>query len=205
MTAEVHRLVTKKEFEDRLSKAEDLSIERIGAAKELAQERFAAALAAVDVAGKALEKRFDSVNEFRQTLIDQNITFVKSIEYNAQYKALSDKVDLLGKTNPAILIGGVSIIVAIVIALISGAIQLGSLQTHVQIDSMDVAKLKDDETNRIVEHAGENVERGNLQTRQSITEKEIDQIRSDERDKLPSLQALIERISKLEVELKNQK
>lgn len=74
--------------------------------KEYVQQRFtdqdvavqAALLAAKEAvlkAENASEKRFESVNEFRQQLSDQTNTFLPRPEYNAQHKALEDKVSLL--------------------------------------------------------------------------------------------------------------
>lgn len=56
---------------------------------------LAAAKEAVAKAETASEKRFDAVNEFRQTLSDQTTTFLRIPEYNAQHKALEEKVNIL--------------------------------------------------------------------------------------------------------------
>lgn len=53
---------------------------------------LAAAEKAVIKAETAADKRFDAVNEFRQTLTDQTNTFLPRAEYNAQHKALEEKV-----------------------------------------------------------------------------------------------------------------
>jgi hypothetical protein len=50
---------------------------------------------AVVKAESATEKRFDSVNEFRQTLSDQATNFLSRNEYFASHKALEDKVSAL--------------------------------------------------------------------------------------------------------------
>lgn len=178
-------------------------------------ERFAAAKEAITKAEAAAEIRFQSVNEFRQTLVDQNRDFVRSIEYGAQYKALLDKFDLLqtqvttidttvrgrlGSTisGPAFMAATLSVIAVIVLAGIGGAISLGSLQTHVQIDTDAIAGITAGEKLRLLEHAAENVERGNFQTRQQLNEARIGRIEEDERQKIPTLNAIIERITKLE-------
>ena len=184
---------------------------RFQAAKELTNVKFDAAIAAVDVAHRAVEKRFESVNEFRQTLTDQNTTFVRTLEY----QGLVEKVDLLTNqttamssklstitSGPAFLIGSMTVMAMIVISLIGGAISLGSLQTHVEITSNEVSKLKDDEKNRIVEHASENVERGNLQTRQALAEDRIKQLEADGHIKPPDVNAMLARLSVLETEIK---
>lgn len=59
------------------------------------QAALLAAKEAVLKAEVASEKRFESVNEFRQQLSDQTNTFIPRPEYTAQHKALEDKVALL--------------------------------------------------------------------------------------------------------------
>lgn len=59
------------------------------------QAALQAAKEAVLKAENASEKRFESVNEFRQQLSDQTNTFLPRPEYNAQHKALEEKVALL--------------------------------------------------------------------------------------------------------------
>jgi hypothetical protein len=54
------------------------------------QAALSAAETAVNKAETATEKRFDAVNEFRQTLADQNATFPSRIEVNAQLEAISE-------------------------------------------------------------------------------------------------------------------
>jgi hypothetical protein len=192
-----------REIDRRIDRIDALSKERLDAAKELTESKFNAALNAVNVAAQATDKRFDGVNEFRQTLTDQNSTFVRTIEYNAQYKALGDKVDLLSRTNPSVAIGTVAILIGVIGALITGAIKVGSLQTQIEINTAQLALMKVNEDARLLQHAEENVERGNFQTRQTLNEKQIEQLQNDDREKLPTLQSLVERISKLEVEMKS--
>lgn len=61
------------------------------------EKAVAAALAAtkeaVSKAEAASEKRFESVNEFRQTLSDQTASFLPRPEYDANHKALEDKIE----------------------------------------------------------------------------------------------------------------
>lgn len=69
------------------------------------QAALLAAKEAVIKAETATEKRFESVNEFRQQLGDQSNTFLPRPEYNAQHKALEDRVtdltDRMNKTDGA--------------------------------------------------------------------------------------------------------
>ena len=65
------------------------------AIKEFTTAAFVAAKEAVDKAQLASEKRFDSVNEFRNTLKDQQARFIDKSEVEIRVKALNDKIDLL--------------------------------------------------------------------------------------------------------------
>ncbi len=57
------------------------------------QAALLAAKEAVLKAETASEKRFESVNEFRKTLSDQTASFLPRPEYDANHKALEDKID----------------------------------------------------------------------------------------------------------------
>jgi hypothetical protein len=59
--------------------------------------RFDAQQKAVDKAEIDLNKRLDSVNEFRKQLADQTQTFITRNEYGQAYAALADKVTELTK------------------------------------------------------------------------------------------------------------
>lgn len=65
--------------------------------READKDALAAALQAVkednEKTAVAFEKRFDSVNEFRGQLSDQANTFLPRPEYDANHKALEDKID----------------------------------------------------------------------------------------------------------------
>lgn len=67
--------------------------------RESDQRALKAALQAVkednEKKAVAMEKRFDSVNEFRKTLSDQTNTFLPRPEYVANHKALEDKIQAL--------------------------------------------------------------------------------------------------------------
>lgn len=56
---------------------------------------LSAAQEAVQKAETAAEKRFDSVNEFRAQLADQTATLLPRREYDAQHKALEDRMALI--------------------------------------------------------------------------------------------------------------
>lgn len=59
------------------------------------QAALLAAKEAVLKAEAASDKRFESVNEFRKTLSDQTSSFLTRPEYDANHKALEDKIELL--------------------------------------------------------------------------------------------------------------
>jgi hypothetical protein len=62
------------------------------AAEQAVTVALANAEKAADLARVAADKRFDSVNEFRETLSDQTATFLPRGEYDAAYKALADQI-----------------------------------------------------------------------------------------------------------------
>lgn len=61
--------------------------------KEYVDLRFQQVQVAVDKAESATEKRFESVNEFRSTLADQQRTFVPRPEYEAAHQSLENRVN----------------------------------------------------------------------------------------------------------------
>jgi hypothetical protein len=56
---------------------------------------LAAQKEAVQTANAAAEKRFESINEFRQQLADQAATFMPRAEAEQRSRALTEKIDLL--------------------------------------------------------------------------------------------------------------
>jgi len=91
-----------------------------------------AAKEAVDRAAAATEKRFESVNEFRQTLSDQTNSFVSRNEYNAALSASVQRSEALATRIAAIegrnlgasdlgskIIAGAAVIIALVSSLIT--------------------------------------------------------------------------------------
>jgi hypothetical protein len=62
------------------------------AAEQAVQTALVSAEKAVGKAEAAADKRFDAVNEFRQTLSDQTATFIPRSEYDAAQKALTERV-----------------------------------------------------------------------------------------------------------------
>jgi hypothetical protein len=72
---------------------EDRNKERFAAAKETIAVAMTAADKAIVKAETATEKRFDSVNEFRQTLSDQATQFMPRTEYRISHEAIAEKVE----------------------------------------------------------------------------------------------------------------
>lgn len=87
---------TLKEHVDRRFDDNDKALQAALVSQEKAvAAALAAAKEAVLKAEGAADKRFESVNEFRQQLSDQTNTFLSRPEYDAQHKALEDKVEVL--------------------------------------------------------------------------------------------------------------
>ncbi len=70
---------------------------RISALKENVGTALIASDKAVSKAEVASERRFDGVNEFRQTLSDQAATFLTRNEYNSEHKNLIQKYELISQ------------------------------------------------------------------------------------------------------------
>lgn len=76
--------------------------QRIDAQADKVVLALTAAERAVTKAETATEKRFEGVNEFRQTLSDQAATFVSRVEYNAMRDAIVEKMQgLIGRVDKA--------------------------------------------------------------------------------------------------------
>lgn len=57
--------------------------------------RFDAQNEAIKKAETAIEKRFDSVNEFRAVLANQQSMYITKIEVEAKFKSIEEKVNML--------------------------------------------------------------------------------------------------------------
>lgn len=68
---------------------------RFDAQQKAVEAALASADRAVIKAEAASDKRFDSVNEFRQTLSDETKSFITRVEYDNAHKGLEDKVQEL--------------------------------------------------------------------------------------------------------------
>jgi hypothetical protein len=81
-----------KEQDEALKAQQAALLAAIAAQEKMVSIALAAADRAVTKAEIAAEKRFDSVNEFRGQLRDQNATFLTRAEADQRFIALSDKV-----------------------------------------------------------------------------------------------------------------
>ena len=75
-----------------LNEREDRTKERFAAMDKQVNAALASSDKAVNKAELATEKRFEGVNEFRETLRDQAATLMPRVEYNVQHRALEDLV-----------------------------------------------------------------------------------------------------------------
>ena len=82
-------------LEKMLDEREDRTKERFAAMERSVNIAMVASDRAVTKAEDATNKRFEGVNEFRQTLADQASGLMPRNEYTVQHKSLQEKVDAL--------------------------------------------------------------------------------------------------------------
>ncbi len=85
-----------------LNEREDRTKERFVALDKNIQIAMVAADKAVTKAELATERRFEGVNEFRQTLADQASRLMPRAEYEVQHKALEDTMSTVSSRLAAI-------------------------------------------------------------------------------------------------------
>lgn len=101
-----------------------MSTEEVASLKELIFSKLSDHEKALEIARKNMEKRLDGMNEFRDALKDQAVTFMTREYYEARHKDLIDQVNDL-RISKAVLESKASIIhvyVSWAIALIALAI-----------------------------------------------------------------------------------
>lgn len=81
--------------DEKLASLKEYAEQRIDDQDKYVESKFLAIKEAVLKAEVANDKRFESVNEFRAQLSDQTNSFLSRLEYNAQHKALEDRVTAL--------------------------------------------------------------------------------------------------------------
>ena len=96
---------------------------------EKIEQRFCAVKEAVDKADKATEKRFEGVNEFRNTLGDQQRTFIPRREFEISIESLSRKIVDIEKHMDKIgnMKAGGNVVLAYIISAISFVVAIVSL------------------------------------------------------------------------------
>jgi len=92
-------MVKQSVLSSRLTALSKLSDTRFKHQEEMVRVALSAAKEAVTKAEVATEKRFESVNEFRQTLSDQTSSFIPRAEFLAMHKAMEDKIEDLRSLN----------------------------------------------------------------------------------------------------------
>lgn len=104
--------------------------------KQQFNNRFEAMDKAVSTATSSLDKRLDTMNEFRNTLKDQNATFLTKTEYDNRHTELSKQIEdlklsraeMAGKAsqssvNLAYAVTGIGLIISIVSLILRIVIQ----------------------------------------------------------------------------------
>ncbi len=82
-------------YQQRFVAAELAVKDALVAQKEAISAALAAADRAVSKAETAAEKRFESVNEFRATLRDQQAELMPRLEASVMFRSIADKLDVL--------------------------------------------------------------------------------------------------------------
>lgn len=86
-----------RRYEQRFSEQKDAVNTAFAAQKEATSAALLAADRAVQKAEAASEKRFESVNEFRATLTDQQRTFIPRAEVDVIVRGVEEKINNLTK------------------------------------------------------------------------------------------------------------
>ena len=81
-------------LKDLIDERDKQYLQRFEAQQKAVAAALEAAKEAVTKAENAAEKRFDSVNEFRNTLKDQQLTLMSRAEAEVRFKAIEEKVAL---------------------------------------------------------------------------------------------------------------
>jgi hypothetical protein len=93
------KIETNKQYSDTKFDANKILNESILTERDAKlKDKFESLATAIDKAEKATEKRFESVNEFRSTLNDQQKTFLTASEYKSAHQNLVDLVNASNKT-----------------------------------------------------------------------------------------------------------
>ncbi len=85
-------------IKDAIAAQDEQNKERFAAAKEQVLLALASADKAIVKADAATERRFEGVNEFRQTLADQAATLMPRSEFNVQHQSLVTRIESFAAT-----------------------------------------------------------------------------------------------------------
>ncbi len=97
---------------------------RFEAAEKAVMQALTASKDAVAKAEMASEKRFDSVNEFRNTLKDQQSTLMTRIEAEARFKSIEEKIDAMKGSSAAGAnwLWGLIVSAVVAVAIVAGTV-----------------------------------------------------------------------------------
>lgn len=100
LRAHVESLIDERDnrYEQRFSAQQTALKDALSAAEKAVAAALMAADRAVAKAEAAAERRFESVNEFRQTLSDQTNTLLPRAEADSRFQNIIDKVESLSKS-----------------------------------------------------------------------------------------------------------
>ncbi len=83
----------------RITALEKQTAFQVNAVRDNIAVALAASEKAITKAEIAHERRFESVNEFRATLADQQATLLPRTEYSVQHKAITDRIEELERSS----------------------------------------------------------------------------------------------------------
>jgi hypothetical protein len=94
-TLHEHTLILVRGVERQIQGKERALKDKIIYVEKLSNAALTAANIAIDKSEKAVEKRFDGVNEFRKSLADQTAEFVRKSEIEIRFNAVSSEVAVM--------------------------------------------------------------------------------------------------------------
>ena len=83
----------REHFDDKAASVEKKFDEALTLRDQALKSAYESQRVALEKAEQTLEKRFDSVNEFRESLSDQQRTFIPRKEVEVLFAALGDRID----------------------------------------------------------------------------------------------------------------
>lgn len=111
------RVPIKEHFEAILAEKDKGYEQRFNAQEKAVNAALIAAKEAVEKAEAAASKRFDSVNEFRQTLSDQTATFIPRPEYTQRLDSLEKSIGAVTRICVGAVMLGIAVITVVLLIL----------------------------------------------------------------------------------------